>query len=875
MILIITGIIGLYFINTLQGDNIFWGKKNRIEKSEILKEMEKDIRKKISVKITSPIVNEEVGNEITVKGTAGKEVTGIMVCIGTGEWQKATGVANWQVSLINDKNGEITIYAKGESKYNIEEITSVNVVGVIGPVNLAPIVTITSGSIGSIITNQAFSITLNVNENYGFWSTNGSIFYQFSAGTTNIQITTTSTLRYYGSDGLNTSSTQQVIYTFDVTAPTVTITSGPNGSITTNQLFTITLNADENNGYYSINSGAFNQFAAGNTNVKITTTSTLRYYGFDGLNTSSTQQVIYTIDANAPLVTIISGPTTSRTTNQAFNVTLSVDEDFGYWSTNGSAYVSFGTETDTIFIDKTTTILKFYGRDNLGNTSSTQTLIYSFGSQGLFYTLIGGTEYSVSLGNANTSETIIIPEYYQGLPVRSLANYGFTNNAITNILIPNGVTTINASAFKSCDGLTSIIIPGSVNIIGNSAFQNCTGLNSVTISNGVDIIMDHAFAGCTGLTNIILPNTMDAIGHWVFDGCTNLPNITLPDLISYIGLATFRNCRSLTNIIIPNSITFIHISAFSGCKGLTSITIPGNVNTISNSAFQGCNGLTNIMISTGVVTIGNDAFRECSSLTSISIPNSVTSIGEQAFKWCYELTSLVIPNNVTSIRDSTFYECYGLTNIVIPNSVTSIGEYAFLKCGELTGITIPNSLTSIGNSAFSSCSNITNLSLPNSVSSIGSGAFTWCKGLTSISIPTNVTSINNNTFQDCSGLTNIILPNKLNTIEFYAFSDCSGLTSITIPTNVILIQDLAFTDCIGLTNIIIPKSVTLMGDWVFSGCAGLADVTMESESPPAIGSSIFLSTHPSLQIHVPSAGAVSVYQGAANWSDYSSKIVFP
>ena len=49
-------------------------------------------------------------------------------------------------------------------------------------------------------------------------------------------------------------------------------------------------------------------------------------------------------------------------------------------------------------------------------------------------------------------------------------------SSLTNIIIPDSVTSIGAFAFVSCDSLTNIIIPDSVTSIGDAAFECCTNL---------------------------------------------------------------------------------------------------------------------------------------------------------------------------------------------------------------------------------------------------------------------------------------------------------------------------------------------------------------------------------------------------------------
>lgn len=47
---------------------------------------------------------------------------------------------------------------------------------------------------------------------------------------------------------------------------------------------------------------------------------------------------------------------------------------------------------------------------------------------------------------------------------------------------PQQVTTIEASAFRSCTALTAINIPAGVTSIGAYAFEECTSLTSVTVN---------------------------------------------------------------------------------------------------------------------------------------------------------------------------------------------------------------------------------------------------------------------------------------------------------------------------------------------------------------------------------------------------------
>ena len=327
---------------------------------------------------------------------------------------------------------------------------------------------------------------------------------------------------------------------------------------------------------------------------------------------------------------------------------------------------------------------------------------------------------------------------------------------LTSVTIPDGVTSIGEYAFYYCSGLTSVYYTGDVagwcSIVfdwgGNpllEAHYLYIGNELVTelmIPNSVTSIGNYAFSGCSGLTSITIPDSVTSIGGSAFWGCSGLTSVTIPDSVTSIGESAFLGCFGLTSITIPDSVASIGGSAFWGCSGLTSVTIPDSVTSIGDDAFRGCSKLTSVTIPDSVTSIGRRAFAWCSGLTSITIPDSVTSIGECAFSFCYSLTSITIDEgnpvyhssgNCVIETESKKLVC-GCKDSEIPSdgSVTSIGNDAFLGSSNLPSITIPDSVTSIGESAFRGCSGLTSITIPNSVTSIGVWAFFDCSSLTSI-----------------------------------------------------------------------------------------------------------------------------------------------
>ena len=144
-------------------------------------------------------------------------------------------------------------------------------------------------------------------------------------------------------------------------------------------------------------------------------------------------------------------------------------------------------------------------------------------------------------------------------------------DSLTNVTIPDSVTSIGEYAFYDCTSLTSVNITNlaswcNISFGGFAAnplyyagnlYLNGKLVTDLVIPDSVTSIGWYAFDGCKSLTNVTIPDSVTSIGNGTFEYCASLTNVTIPDSVTSIGASAFACCTSLTNVTIPDSITSI------------------------------------------------------------------------------------------------------------------------------------------------------------------------------------------------------------------------------------------------------------------------------------------------------------------------------
>ena len=317
-----------------------------------------------------------------------------------------------------------------------------------------------------------------------------------------------------------------------------------------------------------------------------------------------------------------------------------------------------------------------------------------------------------AFSNCSSLTSITIPN-----SVTSIGNSAFSScSSLTSISIPNSVTSIGNYAFSDCSSLTSVHISDIAawcNIdfkdydsnplcYAKNLYLNGEEVTNLVIPEGVTSIRKYAFNGCSSLTSITIPNGVTSIGDEAFRNCDALTSITIPNRVTNIGDGAFGYCDALTSITIGNSVNKIGDGAFDGCKSVTIINWNAKkcedfsfFNTHTTPYYTIPNHITELTFGDSVEHIPAYLCLDMANLTLINIPNSVQSIGKGAFYGCESLSSINIPNSVTSIEYETFAYCKKLRTIKLGNSVESIGKDAFKGCTALYSFEISTEIPPI------------------------------------------------------------------------------------------------------------------------------------------------------------------------------------
>ncbi|MBO4668220.1 MAG: leucine-rich repeat protein, partial [Bacilli bacterium] len=319
---------------------------------------------------------------------------------------------------------------------------------------------------------------------------------------------------------------------------------------------------------------------------------------------------------------------------------------------------------------------------------------------------------------------------------------------LTDIVIPDSITTLHNYVFTQGTSFKSIVIPNSVEEIGLDILNGCNALESVTIPfvgftrPNSENVSDHRPFGHLFGTN---QNRGDICQHWPSNPSVDywyvipesLKTVTVTDS-TYIPDYAFQNCRMLVNINLPNEVTYIGQQAFRSCTNLSQFILPSDIDTIGSHAFIECYRLVEIVNhSSKSLTLNDDTngyiayyakgiiSDEANSLLTTTEDGLVIYNGTILVNYLGSGEDLFIDSQITEIHNFAFMYNKIIEIVTLCDAITAIGKYAFFQCSSLEEINIPYQVTEIKESTFDQCDKLSVIAIEGVITRIEQNAFRY------------------------------------------------------------------------------------------------------------------------------------------------------
>jgi hypothetical protein len=124
--------------------------------------------------------------------------------------------------------------------------------------------------------------------------------------------------------------------------------------------------------------------------------------------------------------------------------------------------------------------------------------------------------------------------------------------------------------------LTEIVLPNSVTTIGDYSFHDCKALERISFGKSLNKIGQYAFSYDEALKNVKLPNSVTQVGTHSFSYCKNLTSISFGKSITNIGTNTFFEDNAISSIYCKAETPPAMSSINPHLEHLTTVYVPIN-----------------------------------------------------------------------------------------------------------------------------------------------------------------------------------------------------------------------------------------------------------------------------------------------------------
>ncbi len=280
--------------------------------------------------------------------------------------------------------------------------------------------------------------------------------------------------------------------------------------------------------------------------------------------------------------------------------------------------------------------------------------------------------------------------------VTAIDAMAFLNAKVSDIVLPESLTSIGQMAFSGSALKGVLAIPAAVKSIGVQAFANNGELTSVSIPAATKTIGDGAFMGCTAIKNFNVDAASesfsgDAAAQMIAskDGKTLIAWAPASETKEFAGFTALRpyaayKCANLTSAVLDNCTewgdyslygTNIAEMAVRGTVGryvladntsLKTLTVSGS--EVPYGIAKGCSALATVNFTDKITIVKQDAFAGCTALKEIDLGTILAILEADCFKGSAIEKLTVAAANPAGMAEGVFNEGDKIT-VVVPNEL--------------------------------------------------------------------------------------------------------------------------------------------------------------------------------------------------------------
>ncbi len=243
--------------------------------------------------------------------------------------------------------------------------------------------------------------------------------------------------------------------------------------------------------------------------------------------------------------------------------------------------------------------------------------------------------------------------------------------------IPSTVKTIKRQAFYHVEYLENLVIPEGVETLEDEAISDCRELRYLELPDSVTY-MGYGFSHCLKLERVFIGKNLTAFDVYsVFRNCDSLLAIEVdeenPAFTSYKGVLydkeitkvyKFPKGLDMKSYKLPSTVKEVYYLAFADQEGYYDELYENMEMYLGDCLLEyDYQGKGNIVVDTGTRIIGSYAFWAENDIWGISLPDDTECVGSMAFSCMNLLQSIYIPKSVKYIGNDAFWAsniCYDI-----------------------------------------------------------------------------------------------------------------------------------------------------------------------------------------------------------------------